>query len=187
MKRDSAPAARLPTALLHAGAACMLLALAPGPSALAQAPPSSERVPGGMFDASDPPGLTRFMSALGYAAELTRDGEGQPLIRGRVSRTDYVIQFYECENRTFCNSVQFAAAAPAIATAALEGVNAFNSRWRYGRASLDGAELRLQFDVNLDAGVTASNLEDTLDIWRRLVEIFERELLGLPDPASSAR
>jgi hypothetical protein len=33
-------------------------------------------------------------------------------------------------------------------------------------------------DVNLDAGVTADNLEDTLDIWRQLVEIFEREVIG---------
>ena len=30
----------------------------------------------------------------------------------------------------------------------------------------------------LDAGVTADNLEDTLDIWRQLVEIFEREIIG---------
>ena len=43
----------------------------------------------------------------------------------------------------------------------------------------DAAQVKLQMDVNLDAGVTADNLEDTLDIWRQLLEIFERDVLGL--------
>jgi len=34
-------------------------------------------------------------------------------------------------------------------------------------------------DVNLDAGVTADNFEDTLDIWRQLLAIYERDVLGL--------
>ena len=35
-------------------------------------------------------------------------------------------------------------------------------------------------DVNLDAGVTAGNFEDTLDIWRQLLEMFERDTLQIP-------
>jgi hypothetical protein len=46
------------------------------------------------------------------------------------------------------------------------------------RITYDQAQVKLQMDVNLDAGVTADNLEDTLDIWRQLVEIFEREVIG---------
>jgi hypothetical protein len=38
--------------------------------------------------------------------------------------------------------------------------------------------VKLVMDVNLDAGVTGDNLEDTLDIWRQLVEIYEREILN---------
>ena len=63
---------------------------------------------------------------------------------------------------------------------ALEEVNAFNARWRYVRLSIADGQARLQMDVNLDAGVTADNFEDTLDIWRQLLEMFERDILQIP-------
>ncbi len=133
----------------------------------------------GMFDASDPGGIATFMQRAGYQAQLTADDEGNPQINGRLSRSDYIINFYECENGLFCNSVQFLAAFPAPETATLESANAFNVSWRYARASLVNNQVRLQMDINLDAGVTADNLRDTLDIWRQLLAIFEREILGL--------
>jgi hypothetical protein len=46
------------------------------------------------------------------------------------------------------------------------------------RITFDAAQVKLQMDVNLDAGVTSDNLEDTLDIWRQLLEIYEREVIG---------
>lgn len=156
----------------------------PGPQTAAsqptQAQPTQERVRGGMFDASDPKAIEAFMIQQGYKAALRPDADGDPLIRGRISRTDYAIQFYECEAGRFCNSVQFVAEGPAIDPKDFERVNAFNIRWRYVRATLSGDSVRLQMDLNLDAGVTAANLEDTLDIWRQLVEVFERDLLPPP-------
>ena len=148
-------------------------------AASAQNPPSAERVRGGMFDASDPAGIVRFMEKTGYRVTLATDTKGDPVITGRISRTDYLIQFYECENGAFCNSVQFLAQASRPAAVTTETANTFNARWRYVRLTLDQAQMKLQMDVNLDAGVTADNLEDTLDIWRQLVEIFERDILGL--------
>lgn len=133
----------------------------------------------GMFDASDPQGLATFMQRAGYQARLVTDTEGNPQINGRLSRTDYVINFYECENGLFCNSIQLLATSPALENATLETANNFNVAWRYARVSLVNNEVRLQMDVNLDAGVTADNLRDTLDIWRQLLSIFERELLDL--------
>jgi hypothetical protein len=147
--------------------------------AAAQTPPSAERVRGGMFDASDPAGIVRFMEKTGYRVALAADTKGDPVITGRISRTDYVIQFYECESGQFCNSVQFLAQAARPAAVTTETANTFNARWRYVRLTLDDAQMKLQMDVNLDAGVTADNFEDTLDIWKQLVEIYERDILGL--------
>jgi hypothetical protein len=157
----------------------VLATLAITPSAFAQTPPSAERVRGGMFDASDPPAMARFMEKTGYRVELGAGSQGDPVITGRISRTDYLIQFYECESGSFCNSMQFLAQAARPPAVTLETTNAFNARWRYVRATLVDNQVRLQMDVNLDAGVTADNLEDTLDIWKQLVEIYEREILGL--------
>ncbi|MBI1338953.1 YbjN domain-containing protein [bacterium] len=155
------------------------LSLGPNPAtAQASRPADAERVIGGMFDASDPEALVRLMSRLGYVAELAADEDGAPIIKGRLSRTDYFIQFYECEGGAFCNSVQFFAAGPRSAASTLETVNTFNTTWRYVRATLAADQVHLRFDVNLDAGVTGDNFEDTLDIWRRLIETFERDLLA---------
>jgi len=157
----------------------ILASLALTLGAAAQTPPSAERVRGGMLDASDPPGMARFMERTGYRVELGADTRGDPIITGRISRTDYVIQFYECEGGAFCNSVQFLAQAARPAALSLESANAFNARWRYVRLTLVDNQVRLQMDVNLDAGVTADNFEDTLDIWKQLVEIYERDILGI--------
>ncbi len=174
--------ARTTIFLMLAGGAFGVLAVPAmaQPAPVAAAPGvGPEAVRGGMFDASDPKSLRRFMEEIGYRAELAQDSGGDPVIRGRLSRTDYLIQFYECENGAFCNSVQFIAQAQRPASLSLEQVNDFNARWRYVRASIVSGEVRLQMDVNLDAGVTAANLEDTLDIWRQLTEFYERDLLGL--------
>ena len=162
------------SSLALAAVACALVA-----SAAAQTPPSAERVRGGMFDASDPTGIVRFMEKTGYRVELATDTRGDPVISGRISRTDYLIQFYECEGGQFCNSVQFVAASPRPAAFTPETANSFNARWRYVRLTWDTAQIKLQMDVNLDAGVTADNLEDTLDIWKQLIEIYERDILGV--------
>lgn len=158
---------------LAASAACL------ASTALAQTPtPSAERVRGGMFDASDPAGIARFMERTGYRVELRADTRGDPVIAGRFSGSEYIVQFYECEGGQFCNSVQFSTQAAKPAGFTPDTANAFNTRWRYVRVLYDAAQVKLVMDVNLDAGVTADNLEDTLDIWRQLVEIYEREILG---------
>ncbi|HEY7797521.1 MAG TPA: YbjN domain-containing protein [Hyphomonadaceae bacterium] len=166
------------SALALAAVACALIS---GASAQTppSAPPSADRVRGGMFDASDPAGIVRFMEKTGYRVELATDTRGDPVISGRISRTDYLIQFYECEGGQFCNSVQFIAQSPRPAAFTAETANSFNARWRYVRLTWDAAQIKLQMDVNLDAGVTADNLEDTLDIWKQLIEIYERDILGV--------
>ena len=169
---------RMLKAVLGLSAAALLAA-----AAFAQTPaqPSAERVRGGMFDASDPPAIARFMEKTGYRVTLGADVRGDPVITGRISRTDYVLQFYECENGAFCNSIQFLVQAPTPASLTLEQVNAFNARWRYVRATIVEGQVKLQMDVNLDAGVTADNFEDTLDIWKQLVAVYESDILGLKD------
>lgn len=170
------------TRLLGVPAFLVSLALAFAAAASAQqppVPPSAERVRGGMFDASDPGGIARFMEKIGYRVQLATDTRGDPIITGRISRSDYTVQFYECENGAFCNSIQLLTQAPRPAALNAEAVNSFNTRWRYVRLTIDQSQARLQMDVNLDAGVTADNLEDTLDIWRQLLEIWERDVLGL--------
>lgn len=153
----------------------LLLSFSYLPANAQNTPSSAESVRGGILDASDASRLSRFMTTLGYQADMAHGPAGDPTINGRISATDYSIQFYECENGEFCNSIQFLADTPVPPNMTMEKVNAFNMRWRYVRASITSNVVRLQMDVNLDGGVTAGNIEDTLDIWRRLLETFETE------------
>ena len=59
-------------------ASCVAAALAASAFsvAAAQQTPSAERVRGGMFDASDPAGMARFMEKTGYRVELRADTKG---------------------------------------------------------------------------------------------------------------
>ena len=88
------------------------------------------------------------------------------------------MQFYECESGAFCNSVQFVPRRRSRRPVADDGQH-LQLPLALCPPDLDQNQVKLQMDMNLDAGVTADNLEDTLDIWRQLVEIFERDILAL--------
>ena len=122
------------------------------------------------------------MERTGYRVTLGTDTRGDPVISGRISASDYLVQFYECESGQFCNSIQFLTQAPKPPLLTADDCNGFNARWRYVRLTIDQGLVRMQMDINLDAGVTADNLEDTLDIWKQLVAIYERDILGYRQP-----
>jgi len=145
--------------------------------ALAQ-PPSAERVRGGMFDASDPAALPASWNARATGSSCARRARAILVDRGAFLRLGIHGAVLRVRRRPV---LQFRAVHHAGAAAGLpwstDTINAFNARWRYARVTDDRAQVKLLMDVNLDAGVTADNFEDTLDIWRQLVDIYEREIL----------
>ena len=130
-----------------------------------------------MIEASDAGKLATAMQGMGWQAKLGKDGEGDPLITSKISRTEYVVQFYGCTDHTKCGSVLFSASYNVKKKMTAQDANAWNMKKRFGSVTIDkDGDPRLTMSVNLFGGVSAKNFEDTVDYWRLAVTDFEKQI-----------
>ena len=141
------------------------LAIAPG-NANAQA----------LLDATDPAAIAEI--ARGYGAvEVTTDQVGDPMLRGRMDGVQYLVLFYGCENGRDCTNIQFQAAWVNNGRTTEQDLHAWNRDNRFGKAHMDDEfDPVIQWDVNLLGGVSRTNLDDTFDWWRIVLDRFETYL-----------
>jgi hypothetical protein len=118
-----------------------------------------------LVTADDPEKILEIARGFG-SAELEREPDGTPRIRGRMEGSRYTIYFYGCKNGTDCSTIQFWTYAPAPGNP-LDAVNVWNRQYRFGKAYIDDdGDIAIEWDVNLWGGVTPKNLDDTFDWWR---------------------
>ncbi len=112
------------------------------------------------------------------SASLKTDASGDPMIEGRIDGTKYFIFFYGCNDEgKDCDDIQFAAAWSGYDVTVVDA-NRWNSKKRFGKAYIDGdGDPVLAMTVNIDYGVTLSNLDDTFKWWTRALEGFKEEVL----------
>lgn len=129
-----------------------------------------------LIDATDPPRIAEI--ARGYGAvEVTTDAVGDPMLRGRMEGTKYLVLFYGCQNGRDCTNIQFQAAWLNTGSATEGRMQAWNAENRFGKAMLDAEnDPVIRWDVNLFGGVSRTNLDDTFDWWRVVLENFENYL-----------
>jgi len=127
-----------------------------------------------IIDAKNPQAILELAKGFGYA-ELGTDSEGDPFINGRIDGTKYGIYFYRCSDEgDDCKDIQFMAYWSGV-DISLEVVNRWNYTQRYGKACIDEDEdVRIEFPVNIDYGVTSDNLEDTIDWWAVTLREFRQ-------------
>ena len=128
--------------------------------------------------AEAPEVMVEVLQSLGYRAELTKDGEGDPLIRSAASGLKFGIYFYGCDAGSRCTTVQFYLGLELGRTVALSELNDWNRNKRFGVAVLDtDGEPYLKLDLNLDyGGITTPAFEDNLELWERLMADFAEHL-----------
>ena len=138
--------------------------LAAAPTALAQT-----------VTAANPASVVAALQGAGYRAELTREEEGDPLIKSSSSGTDFLVVFYACTRNVDCRTVQFFAGFADPKNAALARLNQWNAQHRFGRAYLtDKGAARIEMDVNLDAGgMSRALFTDNLEVWTQVMAAFE--------------
>lgn len=128
--------------------------------------------PAKLLDAGKPAEILEMAKGFG-SATLERDESGDPKIRGRMEGVAYAIYFYSCEKGERCRSIQFAAGWADVKPSLVQ-INQWNVENRFGSAYLDDdKDANVQMDVNLDFGVSAKNLEDTMDLWRTVLMDFK--------------
>lgn len=115
------------------------------------------------------------------------DSEGRPAIAGTIDGLNYGVLFYGCEGNVGCDSLQFYASFTGYENS-LEFINSWNYDKRFASAYRrpDGSVV-LSYDVNIDFGVTATNVEDTFDIWSILMGQFMDRINGVPEGGDATK
>jgi len=127
--------------------------------------------------------IVALLDAHGYAASLTTDGNGDPLVMGAADGLKFKVQTYDCNGSAprRCRSLQFIAAFsldhPAT-DADMHAMNDYNRKKVYGRAFIDeNGDAAVDMVVNMTGGVLAANLMDTVGTWKTFVlDVFVRHL-----------
>lgn len=120
------------------------------------------------------------------SAELDLSGsDGRPMVRGQINGTRYGILMYGCEGTFGCDSVQFFASF-GTPNNGLDFLNQWNADKRFASAYRNNTgDVILQYNANLDLGISRANFEDTMDIWRLTLGQFVDRLNGLPEGTTS--
>lgn len=116
--------------------------------------------------------------ARGYGSAVKEaDSQGDPKISGRINGISYVVLFYGCTNNTDCTSIQFQAAWANPGHVTADMLNEWNRDKRFGKAYLDDEnDPVIEWDVNLFGGVSARNMDDTIDWWKLVLTTFAEEM-----------
>ena len=127
------------------------------------------------IDATDATAVLKAMQEFGFAATLETDSQGDPLIVSKISKSQFRVFFFGCNNNTNCTSIHFRAGYDLEKPISALVVNEWNRQKRFGKAYIDDeGDPFLEMDVNMAFdGLGDENFQDTLDWWRVVVEGFE--------------
>jgi len=82
------------------------------------------------------------------------------------------LYFYDCTENRDCSTVMFQAAWETDEVTVAKMAE-WNRKERFGKAFLDeDGHPTVEMNVNLHGGVSLTNLDDTFDWWRVVVETF---------------
>lgn len=105
-------------------------------------------------------------------ATLEAQDDGAPRIAGAIKGVPYQLFFMNCMAGADCEDVNFYAAFAEIKPT-MDALNSWNRDRRFGNAYLDAdLDAVIEFDINLEHGVSRENLEAAFGIWSLLLEQY---------------
>lgn len=133
---------------------------------------------GELISAEEPEAILDIAKGFG-SARLKKDSEGDPLISGRIDGTKYGVYFYGCNDKgTKCDDIKFGAGWSGYKIS-IDTINQWNKTKKYGVAYLDDdKDPNLDMVVNIDYGVSIENLEDSFNIWSKILKSYKKEVLS---------
>lgn len=132
-----------------------------------------------IIDATSEQAFVEFLQENGYRAKLDYLENGRPVIDSADSGTNFSIYFLGCagENNE-CRTIQFHTGYDLPNGMSMERVNDWNRTARFAKVYIDEqGDPDLEWDVNLEFGVTTENLFYTLVAWTDVMQQFE-EFVG---------
>lgn len=121
---------------------------------------------------TEPQSIVKAMQDAGYKAELSKDGDGDPIIRSASQGYKFTIFFMSCEKGRNCGDIQFYAGW----TNKLSPVraNAWNQKHRFSRVYSDAeGEAVIEYDLNFeDQAMSTPLFRKNLELWDSMVGSF---------------
>jgi len=111
--------------------------------------------------------------AKGYGtAELEAQSNGHPRIAGSIGGVPYYVFFMNCADGKPCEDINFYAGFADLKPT-MDALNAWNRDKRFGNAYLDSdLDAAIEYDVNLEYGVSRDNMDAAFGIWSVLLEQY---------------
>jgi hypothetical protein len=108
--------------------------------------------------------------ARGYGAATLEDQPGgAPRIAGNINGVPYYVFFMNCAADAPCEDINLYAAFAGVKPT-MDALNAWNRDRRFGNAYLDAdLDAAIEFDVNLEHGVSRDNLDAAFSLWSVLL------------------
>ena len=124
-----------------------------------------------VVDGSNVDEVIRIAQTFGPASAGELSTDGNPTIAGEIDGVGYQIFFMNCTDGANCEDVNFYAGFSL--KPALDVINGWNRDKRFGKAYLDSElDAVVEFDVNLEHGVTQENLNAAFEIWTLILDQY---------------
>ena len=138
-------------------------------------PPVAAGPAGDWLLATDPEAIRDVMLAAGYAAELTTDDAGNPLIVSQASRSNFWVMFLDCEVSRGCQGVEFYVGYEVTQKPEADVLNSFNTDFRYVRTYYSGTVVSMAMDVLMqNGGLDVPTYLEYLRLWSSILGDWEK-------------
>lgn len=125
--------------------------------------------------ATDPAAIRDVMLAAGYAAELTEDDAGNPLIVSQASRSNFWVMFLDCDVARGCQGVEFYVGYEVAQKPDADVLNGFNTDFRYVRTYYSGTVVSMAMDVLMqNGGIDVPTYLEYLRLWSSILGDWEK-------------
>ena len=113
-----------------------------------------------------------MLQAMDLAPELRQDRAGDPQIKFVINDLNAYLNFYDCSEGR-CGSLQLQVGLDLEHGTTLQVANVYNSRFRYGRVSLDDEmDPFLQYDFEVLHSDHAAQIRSQVEIFGQLLGDF---------------
>lgn len=120
------------------------------------------------------------LKAKGLPAEITKDGEGDPMIKSGSDDLDWRVYFYNCEDGR-CQSIQFSAGFDLDKGLTYARINEWNYTKRFSRGALDDEmDPYIRYDIDAESGFTSEALILAVETWQLVLPAFS-EFVGFSE------
>ena len=128
-----------------------------------------------LVDGSNVETILEIAKAHGEAT-LESQSDGDPRISGRINGLGYQLFFMNCTGGKDCEDLNFYAGFAELKPT-VDAINDWNRNKRFGNAYLDSdLDAVIEFDVNLEFGVTRDNLDAAFGLWELLLQQYAEHI-----------